>query len=66
MKDTVRVLRVIEYTGDREAVEFIVNNSIQTVKEVNYNNMSCSGKVTIRVGTIGNFPEILEGKHEES
>jgi hypothetical protein len=61
------VLRVIEYIGDRAAVEFTVNNSIQGEKLVKYNQYAhpVEGSVTIKVATIGNYPEILE-QHEKA
>lgn len=55
--DIVRVLRVIEYVGEREWVESTVANSIQGTKTVSY-------KGTIRAATIGSYPEILSQKNE--
>ena len=54
MSDQVRVLRIIEYTGKRNAVEELVSISIHGEKIVN------KGDVVIRVATIGEYPEVLE------
>lgn len=54
-EDIVRILRVIEYTGTREAVETQVANSMYGEKTF----MRPAGRVTIRVATLGTFPEIL-------
>lgn len=56
MEDIVRVLRVLEYVGERSAVEDAIKNSIQ-------GDMKCTG-YTIRSATVGTFPEILD-KGEE-
>ena len=54
----VRVLRIIEYTGDRNCVETQVSNSLHGV------NYPHSG-LTIKAATIGSFPEILIGEATE-
>lgn len=54
--DKVRILRVIEYVGDRDAVESIVSRSIHGERSYN----SGQGDVTIRVATVGIYPEILK------
>ena len=51
--DQIRILRVIEYSGPREAVESQVANSIHVVKVV-------STGVVIKAATIGAFPEVLD------
>jgi hypothetical protein len=51
MEDTVRVLRVVEYIGDRSAVEEAVNKSLHEERQ-------CVGYV-VRAATLGNYPEIL-------
>lgn len=51
--DIVRVLRVIEYVGERAAVEKQINMALHGQRE------GIVG-VTIRAATLGNFPEILE------
>lgn len=56
-QDRVRVLRVIEYVGDREAVERTVANSIHGEKTVKYTDGVI---VTIKAATIGTYPELLE------
>lgn len=69
-QDIIRILRIVEYTGPREAVEMQVKRSLHG--EVSYpvsekgfqRNL---GTVTIRATTLGAFPEILEregGKSE--
>ena len=58
MKEQVRVLRVIEYTGDRDTVGGIINISIHGEKKV-------KGAV-IRVATVGNYPEILSQPKQEA
>ena len=51
-KEIVRVLRVIEYVGEREAVEACIAKSIHGVKVLpNYE---------IRAATIGIYPEVLQ------
>lgn len=50
-EDTVRVLRILEYTGPRSVVEKTVSRSI--TGEVTH------GSLTIRAATIGQYPEIL-------
>lgn len=52
MADTVRVLRVVEYIGDREWVEKAVGNSLHGTKVI-------VGKGEIRAATIGAYPELL-------
>lgn len=54
--DTVRVLRIIEYTGPREDVERVVSMSIHGTKTYG----QIGHEVTIRAATLGEFPEILE------
>ena len=51
--DKVRVLRIIEYTGNRDIIEETVRKSIHGTKRIECSNM------TIRAATIGEFPEIL-------
>ncbi len=55
-EDIIRVLRIIEITGPRRAVEHQVENSITGQKTVSYP----SGDVIIRAATIGTYPEILD------
>jgi hypothetical protein len=50
--DKIRVLRVIEYVGPRDQVEKQIALSIHGDKIVH--------DMTIRVATVGVFPEILE------
>lgn len=51
--DTVRVLRIIEYVGDRKDVEDVVARSIQGEKRV-------KDGLIIKAATIGTYPEILD------
>ena len=51
--DKVRVLRIVEYEGDREWVEKTVKNSIHGEKMVGTDRK-------IRVATIGVYPEIMD------
>lgn len=54
--DHVRVLRIVEYEGPRTLVENIVERSIHGLKVIE----TSEGKLNIRAGTIGGYPEILE------
>jgi hypothetical protein len=54
-KEIVRVLRVIEYVGEREWVERQVAESIHGVKYIS----GSWGKGEIRAATVGVYPEIL-------
>jgi len=54
--DKVRVLRIIEYVGEREAVEETVANSIHGTREVSKN-------LTINAATIGMYPEVIRNKY---
>lgn len=57
----VRVLRVLEYTGDLEKV--MADLEIRGVKgSVTYGNPG--SRVTIREAIIGGYPEILEEKED--
>lgn len=51
-EDIVRVLRIIEYTGPRSAVEAQIERSLQGTKKL-------PNGLAIRVATIGGYPEIL-------
>lgn len=57
-KDKVRVLRIIEFVGDRATVEAQVTNSLHGEKT--FHNTKTGSYVTIRAATIGTYPEILE------
>lgn len=59
MSDIVRVLRIIEYVGEREAVEKNIATSITGTKIISKN-------LTVNVATIGSYPEILKNKEEEN
>lgn len=58
-EDLVRVLRVIEYTGERAAVERQLKRSLPC-GEHNYVH------VIIKVATLGTFPEILQRAEERA
>jgi hypothetical protein len=51
-QDTVRVLRIVEYTGPRDWVERTVAGSVHGTKVVGHGKISAV--------TIGAFPEILQ------
>lgn len=51
--DNIRILRIIEYTGPREKVEDQVARSLHGEKRL-------PNGVTIKVATIGTYPEILQ------
>ena len=53
LKDKVRVLRVLEYIGDREAVESCLLGRV--VK-----GSKSTPRITINDAIIGEFPEILD------
>lgn len=54
MSDTIRVLRVLEYTGPRDKVEDQVARSVHGEKRL-------PNGVTIKAATVGAYPELLEG-----
>ena len=54
--DKIRVLRVIEYVGPRDAVERVISTSIHGERRI----PSGIGELIIRAATIGIYPEILE------
>lgn len=56
-EDQIRVLRIVEYTGPRAAVEAQVARSIHGMKQC---NTSSGQTTTIRAATIGLYPEILD------
>jgi hypothetical protein len=55
--EQVRVLRIIEYVGEREWVEQTVLRAIQNTKVVKPN-------CTITAVTLTQYPEILEAAHQ--
>jgi hypothetical protein len=60
MSDIVRVLRILEYVGDREWVETtLMRTAVPANGEHRINNVC-----TIRSAIIGQYPEILETKSE--
>ncbi len=62
MQDQVRVLRVLEYIGDRAAIEDHFENVIQGSRrfEVHRAARGFLGTITIHAVTLGQFPEVLE------
>lgn len=56
MSDIIRVLRVIEYVGERIVVEKQVANSLHSTKTL--------PGLTISAATVGTFPEILNQTKE--
>jgi hypothetical protein len=54
----VRVLRVIEYIGERERVEKVVEKSIHGTRFVD-------ADLTIRAATVGDYPESFTYAEEE-
>jgi hypothetical protein len=54
MSEIIRIIRIIEYTGPREAVEKQVNESLHGVKTIEKTG------VKITATTLGNFAEIIE------
>ena len=58
MTEIVRVLRLLEYVGERDWVEHTIsNNGVKGERK-------CGGANVIREATIGQFPEIVEVKPE--
>lgn len=58
MTDIIRILRVLEYVGPRERLEYMYEqNAIKGQRTF--------GDVTIREAMVGAFPEIIKDKEEE-
>ena len=52
MTETVRVLRVLEYTGPRAALErCLAQNAVKGTEHF--------GDITVREAVVGNWPEVL-------
>lgn len=62
VEDTIRVLRILEYTGPRSLIESTVSRSIQGEKNFGATGREC----TIRAATIGMYPEILNNGSQET
>lgn len=60
MADRVRVLRVIEYVGDRAWVERTIARSVHGTIQIPDPNDSRRVVGEIRAATVGTFPEILD------
>lgn len=56
--DTIRILRIIEYTGPRDAVEKQIKNSLHGERE-GASSLSTGERCRIRVTTLGDFAEII-------
>jgi hypothetical protein len=56
-KDYIRIVRVVEYVGNREAVEYQIKRSLHSEKLVNYQE---KGKLIIRATTLNEFPDVLD------
>ena len=54
MPDTVRVLRVMEYVGERDVVEAQIADALR-----DGTHYLRRGRVQLRIATLGDFPEIL-------
>jgi hypothetical protein len=68
MQQQIRILRVLEYSGDREAVEQMLRRSMneeKTFEQYNPETRKFLGKITIKAATLGIVPELLE-KGEEN
>ena len=57
--DRVRVIRIVEYDGDRDWVEKTVAKSIQGTKVI-----EGTRNMTIRAVTLGTYPEIMKEKKD--
>ena len=55
-QDQIRVLRIVEYVGDRAWVERQVAQSLHGTREVSWKE----GKGKITSATLHEFPEVLE------
>ena len=63
MKNRYRVLRVIEYVGDRDAIIKCLEQSIQGVKHIAEHKNH--GAYSICTANITGYPELLEGGSDE-
>lgn len=61
MDDIIRVLKIIEYVGPRSVVESQLSRSLGDGTKVFGPNNS----MTIRIATVGSYPEILAATKEE-
>ncbi len=74
MSDIVRVIRIYEFVGPREAVELQLQRSIQSERDSIVSGSDPNrpgshrnfGTVKIRAATLGTFPEILEQSKDTS
>jgi hypothetical protein len=61
--DKIRVLRVIEYEGDRAVLEAHLNQVLQGTKVIR----TAQGIYSIKAASLGTFPEILtKDTHEQT
>ncbi len=59
MSDKVRVLRVIEYVGERELVEKQISKSLRDGTHSKW-----TPGMSIKIATVGDFPEMFEKEEE--
>lgn len=61
MSDIIRVVRVYEFSGPRDVVERQINSSLQdgTYPSTDRPGFYCRNGLTIRVATLGAFPEVI-------
>lgn len=64
MTEKIRVLRILEYVGDRKDIEEILARSIHGQRIVREPRLTSKYGVIINAATIGLFPEIMESKNE--
>lgn len=56
MIDIIRVIRIYEFSGPREAVEKCVTHAVQGEKTFG----AWGGEVRVRAATLGTYPELIE------
>lgn len=57
MTDIVRIVRVLEYVGPRDALErSLAQNAVKRQKQF--------GSITVREAYLGEFPEVVEKSNE--
>lgn len=57
MQEQVRVLRILEYTGDRKAVEEQLALSLHGMKDL---SNATRGRLIIKAVTVDIYPELLQ------
>jgi hypothetical protein len=62
----VRVLRILEYVGEHEAIEFHLNQrSVKGTHEFSFKIGGVYSPFTIREAILGDYPEILNQNRDE-